>query len=254
MRETSPIQAEPPLERPAAIRVLVVDDDPTACELMQEILASADMQCVAMTDSRKAAALLTHERFDSVFLDERMPGLDGIGLAHQIRAGGVNRSTPIVMITGEDDRSLLARAFKEGVNFFLFKPVDRYRIMRLIRVTEGSIQHEARRFQRVRIHCKVWIEFKGGQLSGSTLDLSLGGMFVQASGSLPTGSNVTVKLELKPGQPPIRLGGHVTRVTGEDCMGLQIDSAGSKDYKAFQEFLLPLILRETHSGMPAKST
>jgi hypothetical protein len=36
-------------------------------------------------------------------------------------------------------------------------------------------------------------------------------------------------------------------------MGLQIDNAGSQDYKAPQEFLLPLILRETHSGMQARS-
>jgi CheY-like chemotaxis protein len=221
---------------------------------MHEILTSVDMKCVTMTDSRKAATLLTKERFDSVFLDERMPGLDGVELARQIRAGGMNRTTPIVMITGEEDRTLVARAFQEGVNFFLFKPVDRYRIMRLIRVTEGSIQHEARRFQRVRVHCNVWIEFGTDRLSGTTFDLSLGGMFVQASRPLPIGSNVTVKLELKPGQPPIRLGGHVVRIASDDCMGLQIDSAGSKDYKAFQEFLLPLILRETHSGMPAKST
>jgi CheY-like chemotaxis protein len=253
MRESAPFQAETPLETPLAIRVLVVDDDPAACELMHEILTSADMKCVAMTDSRKAASLLTQERFDSIFLDERMPGLDGLELARRVRAGGVNRSTPIVMITGEDDRSLLARAFKEGVNFFLFKPVDRYRILRLIRVTEGSIQHEARRFQRVRVHCKVSIELGTQRLSGATLDLSLGGMFVQASGSLPIGSNVTIKLELKPGQPPIRLGGRIARVAADDCMGLQIDSASSQDYKAFQEFLLPLVLRETHSGMPAKS-
>lgn len=254
MRQTSPSQSDTPLETPAVVRVLVVDDDPAACELMQEILASADMECVAMTDSRKAATLLTQEKFDSVFLDERMPGLNGVGLARHIRAGGVNRSTPIVMITGEDDRSLLARAFKEGVNFFLFKPVDRYRILRLIRVTENSIQQEARRFQRVRVHCRVGIEFGTERLSGETLDISLGGMFVQASRSLALGSKVTIELEFKPGQPPIRLGGRVVRVAGDDCMGLQIDSAGSKDYKVFQEFLLPLILRETHSGMPAKST
>jgi CheY-like chemotaxis protein len=244
MPQTRPFAAEEP-SRKVAVRVLVVDDDPVVCELIEEILASAEMDCVTMTDSRAAASLAAREKFDAIFLDENMPGLDGTHLARGVRAGGLNRGTPIVMITGEDDRALMARAFAAGVNFFLFKPIDRFRVLRLIRVTEGSIQREARRFQRVKIRCRLSIECGAERVNGETLDLSLGGMFVEASRGLPLGSNVIVRLELKPGQPPLRLAARVIRVSANDCMGLQIENAGSAEGKALQEFLLPLILSET---------
>jgi CheY-like chemotaxis protein len=224
--------------------VLVVDDDAAACELMHEILTAAEMDCITMTDSRQAAARLVREKFDAIFLDERMPELDGIELVRLVRATGLNRSTPIVMITGEEDRTLLGRAFEAGVNFFLFKPIERHRILRLIRVSEASIQREARRFNRVKLQCNVALECESKRVAGTTLDISLGGLFVRASQALPVGASVIVKLEIRTGQPPLRFVARVVRVSGEDCMGLQLDNAPSADQRALQEFLLPHVLAE----------
>jgi len=241
------IQASQPAaataERKSGPRILMVDDNAATCELMDEILTSAEMDCLALTDSREAAALVAKEKFDAIFTDEHMPYVDGIELARRARAG-FNRSTPIVMITGEEDRKFLGRAFDAGVNFFLFKPIDRHSVLRLIRVTEGTIQREARRFQRIKFNGKVSIESGAGNLNGATLDVSLGGMFVQAPYVLPVGSLVTVGLELLPDQPSVRLSARVMRVAGGDCMGLQIENTASADYKEFQEFLLPRILQE----------
>ncbi len=241
--QTKAPQSEPSVLK-RAYRVLVVDDDAAACELMHEILTSAEMDCVAMTDSRQAAARLVHEKFDAIFLDERMPMLEGVELTRLIRATGLNRSTPIVMITGEEDRKLLARAFEAGVNFFLFKPIDRHRILRLIRVSAGSIEREARRFNRVKLQCNVALETESKRLTGTTLDISLGGLFVRASQALPAGTSVIMKLEIRSGQPPLRLAGRVVRVSGEDCMGLEFDSVRSEDHRLLQEFLLPHVLAE----------
>jgi CheY-like chemotaxis protein len=93
-------------------RVLIVDDNATVCELIQEVLSSAEMESCTLTDSEQAATRVTEERFDAVFLDVRMPAPDGIELTRQIRASGLNRRTPIVIITGEEDNAVLKRAFE----------------------------------------------------------------------------------------------------------------------------------------------
>jgi CheY-like chemotaxis protein len=226
-------------------RILVVDDDPVVCELIQEVLTSADMEAVATTNSEQAASSLDLEKFQAVFLDMNMPHPDGLELTRQIRASGLNRTTLIVMITGEDDRAILGRAFEAGANFFLYKPIDRHRILRLMRVADGPIQRESRRYQRVKVVCKVLVECKQEQLSGTTLDISLGGMFVQAPRALPVGSSVHVRLELKQGAPTLNLDARVVRVAGNDRMGLQLDSDGPAPSRKLQEFLLPLILAKT---------
>jgi DNA-binding response OmpR family regulator len=123
-------------------KVLIVEDDPRLCEFIQEVLGSAEMEAHAETDSTQAAVRLREEKFDAVFLDVRMPPPDGIELAQQMRASGLNRTTPIVIITGEGERDLMTRAFEAGANFVLFKPVDRTRLLHLIRATEGSILSE----------------------------------------------------------------------------------------------------------------
>ncbi len=223
-------------------RVCVVDDDPDMCELIQGMLRSAEIDSFSLTDSREAARLLGKEKFDAIFLDVRMRAPDGIELTRLIRASGINQSTPIVVITGEGENAVLTRAFQAGATFFLFKPIDRHRMLRLLRVTEGTIQNEARRYQRVKFSCNVHLESGLDRLNGTTLDLSLGGMFVQAAHAFPLGSSVNVTLELKPKTPPLHFSARVVRVAGADCMGLKIENAGPEEIRILQEFLLPLIL------------
>ena len=127
-------------------RILVVDDDSLAGELICEILRSAGMDASFLTSSTEAAEPLKREKYHAVFLDMRMPPPDGVELARQIRASRVNASTVIVMITGEEERTLMKRAFEAGVEFFLFKPVARNKLLKLICVAEGPIERERRRF------------------------------------------------------------------------------------------------------------
>ena len=223
-------------------RVLVVDDDPLTGELICEILGSAGMDASFLTSSSEAAERLKYEKYHAIFLDMRMPALDGAELARQIRASRVNATTVIVMITGEQDRTVMGRAFEAGVEFFLFKPVERNKLLKLIRVTEGPIERERRRFTRVRLRCGVWLDSGNERLEGTTLDLSLGGVLVQSHRAFPTGVPVSVTMELETGTPPLRSGGRVIRTIGTDCMGIQFENLGPNESNRLQQVLLPLIL------------
>ncbi len=226
-------------------QILVVDDDPLTCELICEILRSAGMEANSVTDSAEAAERLRREKYHAVFLDMHMPPPDGVELARQVRTSRVNASTVIVMITGEEDRTLMGRAFEAGVELFLFKPVERNKLLKLIRAAEGPIERERRRFTRVRLRCRVSMESGNDRLEGRTADLSLGGMLVQSHRVFPPRSLVTVSLELEAGAPPLRSAARVARTVGTDCMGIQFENLEPKESNRLQEFLLPLILAAT---------
>ncbi len=232
-------------------KILIVEDDPALCDFIREVLSSAEMEAHAETDTTHAATRLKEEKFDAVFLDVQMPPPDGIELTRQMRVSGLNRTTPVVIITGAEDRGLMTRAFQAGANFFLYKPVDRTRLLQLIRVTQGSIERERRRFRRVKIRCKVSIKLNQDRLDGTTLDLSLNGMLVQAARVLPVGSVVQVRLELPPTTPPMRAAARVVRLVGDDCMGLQLESVGMAESERLQEFLIPLISAAIDGDSPA---
>ncbi|HET6929292.1 MAG TPA: response regulator [Candidatus Acidoferrum sp.] len=195
-------------------RILVVDDDSLTAELTAEILLSAGMDASFPTSSAEAAERLKREKYHAVFLDMRMPAPDGVELARQIRASNVNASAVIVMITGEEDRTTMRRAFEAGVEFFLFKPVERSKLLKLIRVTEAPIERERWRFFRVRLRCRVSIEAGNERFEGTTLGLSFGGALVQSHRSFPSGTLLTVNLELWAGKSLLPTAVRVIRIVG----------------------------------------
>jgi two-component system chemotaxis response regulator CheY len=237
-----------------ANEILVVDDDPLICELIRDVLESAEITSQTTSDSRHASVLIREEKFDAVFLDVRMPAPDGIALARVVRASALNRTTPIAMITGESDRHLLTTLFEAGATFVLFKPIDRHRLLRLLRVSEGVIQREARQFQRVKVTCKVSMQMAQERSVGRTLDMSLNGAMVCADKTFSVGSMIQVDLELTPGKASLSGTARVVRVVGVDCMGLHFENVPLDHTKKIQEFLLPLILAiEAEVKTPVRS-
>jgi DNA-binding response OmpR family regulator len=221
-------------------KILIVEDDPSLCEFIREVLSSADLETHAMTDSTQAAARLKTEKFNAVFLDMRMPSPDGIELTRQVRASRLNLTTPIIIITGERERGLTARAFEAGASFLVFKPVDRTRLLRLINIVQPSIDHERRQHQRFKVTCKLSVISGSDRLEGRTLDISVKGMLVQLSALLTIGSSISLTIELKPTTPPVLATARVVRSVGKDCVGLEIDNMSAADRDRWHQFLLPL--------------
>jgi CheY-like chemotaxis protein len=226
-------------------RILVVDDDPLSAELISEILRSAGMDVSFLTRSIEAAGQLRQEKYHAVFLDMHMPAPDGVELARQVRASRLNASTVIVMITGEQDRTVMGRAFEAGVQLFLFKPVERNKLLKLIRAAEGPIERERRRFTRVPLRRRVSMEVGDDRFEGTTLDLSLGGALVQSHRTFTLGTLVTFSLEVDAGAVPIRSYARVIRTVGTDCIGVEFQNLEPKESLRLQEYLLPLILEAT---------
>ncbi len=64
------------------------------------------MESLTLISSNQAATHLSREKFAAIFLDVHMPSPNGIALTQQIRASGLNRTTPIAIITAEGDTVL----------------------------------------------------------------------------------------------------------------------------------------------------
>jgi DNA-binding response OmpR family regulator len=247
MRRSAEGVYERPLRRAGLMsrRALIVDDDPSLAELFREAVGSSGVDVLTQTRCDAAASCLSKEKFDVVLLGLHMPALDGIDLTRQIRSAGINRMTPIIVVSDDQQSSAVALAFEAGASFFLYKPVDKARLLKLIRATQGSIENERRRFRRVPCHVKVRLATEAGELHGETLDISLDGILVRASSSLPDKTNVRVALYLQGDAKPVLAVGSVTRSIGVDLMGIHLDRMSAAESARLQDFLLPLIADAT---------
>jgi CheY-like chemotaxis protein len=120
------------------LKLLVVEDHIPSLELMTEVFMSLKAKVRPISDSEKAVALVNQEKFDGIFLDLEMPNLNGFDLARLVRKSSWNKSTPIVIATGRDQRQTMQDVFAIGATFFLRKPVDRQKLSALFRTVSGE--------------------------------------------------------------------------------------------------------------------
>lgn len=108
------------------IRTVVVDDEPVAREGLLRLLGEdEDLEVVGeAADGDEALELLRRERPDLVFLDIRMPGLDGIAVADAL--GEMESPPAFVFVTAHDEHAV--RAFELDAIDYVLKPFDRERL------------------------------------------------------------------------------------------------------------------------------
>jgi len=115
----------------ARIRAIIVDDEPLARQRLRSLLAAHDdFDLIAeCNDGGQAVETIRVERPDLVFLDIRMPGLDGFGVLDACEAAGV--PVPVVVfVTAYSEYAL--RAFEVHGFDYLLKPFDRERFARTL--------------------------------------------------------------------------------------------------------------------------
>jgi len=219
---------------------LIVDGEPPMGELLREVLKSEGLDSVTLARASEAADYVRARKFDVVFVDSSSPVSDGIDLTRKIRGSGYNNRTPIVMITTPKYAGFLTEGFAAGASFVVYKPIDRARLLRLVRVTQGAIENEIRRFRRVVVKVKALVKSGDNEVEAATIDLSLNGALVRAQRIFPCGSSVKINLFLAPLAPIVGYGS-VMRTVSEDKMGIQFEGLSVNDSARLQDFLLPLI-------------
>jgi DNA-binding NarL/FixJ family response regulator len=121
------------------IRVLLADDEAMIRAGVRAILGAApDVEVVAeAADGREAVEQARAHRPDVVLLDIRMPVLDGLSAAAELRR--VAPGTAVVMLTTFGEEEYVAAALEAGVAGFLLKSGDPYELMAAVRAArEGA--------------------------------------------------------------------------------------------------------------------
>lgn len=117
--------------------ILVVDDDAATRQLLGRALDDANLPCVIARSGAEALAALGRGRPSLVLLDLVMPPPDGYQLLRIFRARHDTRDVPVVVLTGLDAESEIARAFDAGADDFVCKP---FKAVELIARVRGQLR------------------------------------------------------------------------------------------------------------------
>ncbi|PYQ12967.1 MAG: hypothetical protein DMF80_16445 [Acidobacteria bacterium] len=101
--------------------ILVVEDDPRMRHTL-EMLLSQDWRVEAVGDGLAAVAAAVRQVPDLVLCDLLLPGLDGFGVLHHLRADPRTSLVPVIAVSGLDQEEDRIRALEAGAADFLIKP------------------------------------------------------------------------------------------------------------------------------------
>jgi CheY-like chemotaxis protein len=218
-----------------SLKLLVVEDDVANLELMTEVFSSLEAEVCPVSNSEKAAELVGRRRFDGIFLDLGMPSPDGFQLARLVRKSAFNRSTPIVIVTGVDDKQAMQQAFSLGATFFLQKPIDRQKLTALFRTVRGGMLENRRRHTRVPLQADVTLTVGSRTVRGVSWNLSQGGIQVEAEGLQPR-QHLQIAFRLPASDTAIEAAG-VVAWAGENRQGIQFTNVSSQSQQAICDFV-----------------
>jgi CheY-like chemotaxis protein len=126
--------------------ILVVDDIITNLNVAKGLLAPYETQITLCKSGMMALNAIKNNRYDVIFMDHRMPGMDGIETTQRIRALGDEdpyyKNVPIIALTADAVSGTKEMFLENGLNDFLSKPID---TIKLNSILEKWIPREKQR-------------------------------------------------------------------------------------------------------------
>lgn len=121
-------------------RVLIVDDDKDARELLAEILRLDDIRCMTADSGEAAWDLLSSSSSIGLLItDLRMEPSSGLELIRKVRAS-TRAALPIIIMSGDADAKDVIDAMHDGVLDFLLKPIDSVKLAKMVKRELGMTQ------------------------------------------------------------------------------------------------------------------
>jgi len=155
----------------APVRVLVVDDESTACKLLSLILGPPTFHCTTASNGEEALVALRLEQFDAVISDLQMPGISGMELLAEVR-----RCYPhlaFLVTTGVDDVDVGVQAMRCGADDYLVKPLHDSAVLASIE-SELHKRELEQQVENYRQHLEEMVSQRTGQLQSALQQIKRG--------------------------------------------------------------------------------
>ncbi len=110
--------------------ILVVDDQFSDRETLKTILEDKGYRVATAKDGTEAIEMVKSRHYDIIFLDVRLPGMDGVETFEQVKK--IDPEATVIMMTGYTEEDLVKRAVSEGAYTCIYKPFDMEKVIGLV--------------------------------------------------------------------------------------------------------------------------
>jgi len=110
--------------------ILVVDDEEGMRETLGDVLEDKGYNVVLVEDGYKAIQRIKQTPFSIIFMDVKMPGIDGVETFEEIKK--VNPEVAVVMMTGYSVEDMIKKSLNKGAYTVIYKPFDPAKLIKIV--------------------------------------------------------------------------------------------------------------------------
>ena len=103
-----------------ADRVLIVDDDPAICKLLEKVMRSNELDTTVANTGADALSLIKNHSFDIILMDVTLGDMEGFDVIKKIRSQGIN--TPVMIVSGRNEDYDSLYGLSLGADDYITKP------------------------------------------------------------------------------------------------------------------------------------
>uniref|UniRef100_A0A7V5XHJ7 Response regulator n=1 Tax=Thermodesulfobacterium geofontis TaxID=1295609 RepID=A0A7V5XHJ7_9BACT len=118
-------------------KILVIDDAATVRMYHRKILEDAGFEVDEAVNGLEAFEKALINDYDLYIVDINMPKLDGYSFVKRLRESENIRQSPVIMVTTEAEEKDIDKAFEEGANFYLVKPIKPDEFLKFCKLLTG---------------------------------------------------------------------------------------------------------------------
>jgi uncharacterized protein (TIGR02266 family) len=227
-----------------SVKILLVDDVTMFLELQKDFLKRSAVTILTATNGAEALQICKAEHPALIFMDLHMPVMSGDECCKALKADAELKKIPVIMTTSEGKTADQALCFSSGCDDFITKPLDRNIFLQKARRFRPEIDR-----REARVGCLLKTKFRayGVNLSGSILDISTNGVYLEADYDVQPGTAVELVFAL-PNEDGAMVqasgkvawtntGGHRTKLDYPPGFGVEFTNINEESKKALARFI-----------------
>lgn len=221
-----------------SLKIMVVDDEQVTLKLVRSLAAPLGHTVLTFENYQEAGQRAEQQRFDLALVGMRVPEPEGLELARRIRNSQTNRETTIVMLSDTDNVENLRKAFGEGADFVLTKPLTPGRLRPMLAAMDSSGWNFKRRAARLPLFTEVVCTWDKRKFPMRSMNVSESGMLLQSSVDAEEGQEIGLEFKIAEVGASLNVLARVVRKEGTERVAIEFLGLAPEDRNAIQLYVM----------------
>lgn len=215
------------------MKALLLCGDSESVYVLSDVLGELEVALELCHDRDQALERLLNARFEAVIVDCQVA--DATDMLRYVRLTGDNKNT--VSLALVENLGAMQGALDNGANFVLCKPLSAEPVARTIRAMKGLIFRMGRRSVRVQVQTLAFVELNSQAEQAIILDLSEGGMAIQALAPVEASKVLQIRFDLPGTKKRLQLGGEIAWADASGRAGIRFVDVPPQCLEALKEWI-----------------